>query len=477
MKNIYKRNKIYYYRCTIPKNLRFYFQDKKEYVKSLNVKNINNAKIITRYLNKKLNLIKEVFKMATHKEILELIEEFKKTNIENIISRNSHLTQKQLNDQIVKLLKENNIDLIKKEMEDAIIFLMKKDENIEDFGIDEKLGNEFEKQMYQIKINALNQIKNKKTNTNEIQKTTIEDEINKYIEQRDKKNDKREKDIVRELNFFSNYFKNKNIIFIQDLTNNNLIEYRKHMLETRKIATSTIINYITLIVGFIVRCNQVLKITNLSTKNFIPTKSIKEKQDTKKPFNKKEISLILDNIKNFGLTKTLKKKKKHYKDYELILKIAIFSGARQSEICQLRKEDIIFDEESQIWYFDFNINQNKHIKNFYSIRKVPIHSFILNDVLKFIKNKKENLFNVKDYDISQDFKEFKEELGFNEKKDFMSFRRTFQNELKQKEVLLTIIDELAGHEIKDSKTTNNYTNDYTLEIKKEKIELLNFELD
>ena len=59
----------------------------------------------------------------------------------------------------------------------------------------------------------------------------------------------------------------------------------------------------------------------------------------------------------------------------------------------------------------------------------------------------------------------------------MSFRRTFQNELKQEEVLLTIIDELVGHEIKESKTTNNYTNEYTLEIKKEKIELLNFELD
>ena len=59
----------------------------------------------------------------------------------------------------------------------------------------------------------------------------------------------------------------------------------------------------------------------------------------------------------------------------------------------------------------------------------------------------------------------------------MSFRRTFQNELKQKEVLLTIIDELVGHEIKESKTTNNYTNTYTLQIKKEKIELLNFKID
>ncbi len=91
MSNIFKRNKTYYFRSTLPVELRFYFNNKKEYIKSLRIKNINNAKIITRYLTKKLNLIKETIKMLTHKEILELIEEFKKISFDDIIARNSFL--------------------------------------------------------------------------------------------------------------------------------------------------------------------------------------------------------------------------------------------------------------------------------------------------------------------------------------------------------------------------------------------------
>lgn len=472
MKNIFKRNKTYYYRSTIPKNLRFYFNNKKEYIKSLGVRNINNAKIITRHLNKKLNLIKEIFKMLSHKEILELIKEFENTNIENIISRNSHLTQEELNKQIIELLEKNNINLIKNEMEEAFNFLTQKNEELIEFGLDEKIGNELEKQIYQIKINALSKINQSRNVKNDIVKTKIEEEIQKYLNQRVKKNEKREKDIVRELNLFSNYFKENNLIFIQDLTYDDLIKYREHMKETRKLKPRTRINYITLVVGFIVYCNEKRKIINLSTLDFVPTLTMKEKLDKKSPFTKEDIKIILKNKKNFGLTKQLNKKKANYKEYEIILKIAIFTGARQSEICQLTKDDI--KQENGIWYFDFNINDNKHLKNFYSIRKVPIHSKILEDVLKFSKNKNGNLFKTKSYDVSQDFKEFKEKLEFDEKKDFHSFRRTIQNELKQKEVLLSIVDEIVGHENKINKTTDIYTEKYTLEVKKKYIELLDF---
>lgn len=474
MKNIFKRNKTYYYRSTIPADLRFYFKNKKEYVKSLGVKNINNAKTITRHLNKKLNLLKEIFKMLTHKEILQLIKEFENTNIENIIARNSHLTQKELNKQIIELLEKNNLNLIKDEMEEAFNFLTQKDEELIEFGINEKLGNEFEKQMYQIKTNALNRINQSRNTKNNIKKTTIEEEIQKYLAQRILGHDKREKDIIRELNFFEKYFKENNIIFIQDLEYDDLPKYREHMKNSRKLKTSTRINYSTLIVGFLSYCNKKKKNIDLSTLDFVPTLSISEKLDKKSPFTNEDVKLILKNKEKFGLTNKLNKKKKNYKEYEIILKIAIFTGARQSEICQLTKDDIIQDEKSGIWYFDFNVNNKKHLKNFYSVRKVPIHSAILKSILNYIKNKNGNLFNTKDYDVSQDFREFKMKIGFDEKKDFHSFRRTLQNELKQNEVSLFVLDEIVGHEIKGNKTTDGYTEKYTLEVKKKHLETLNF---
>ena len=119
MNNIFKRNKIYYFRSTLPQELKFYFDGKKEYIKSLRIKNINNAKIIARYLGKRLNLIKEEIKMLSHNEILKLIEEFKKISIVDIASRNSYLTQEEINEQLKELEKHNNIKLIEKEMQDA----------------------------------------------------------------------------------------------------------------------------------------------------------------------------------------------------------------------------------------------------------------------------------------------------------------------------------------------------------------------
>ena len=126
MNNIFKRNKIYYFRSTLPQELKFYFDGKKEYIKSLRIKNINNAKIIARYLGKRLNLIKEEIKMLSHNEILKLIEEFKKISIVDIASRNSYLTQEEINEQLKELEKHNNIKLIEKEIQDAYNFLTKK---------------------------------------------------------------------------------------------------------------------------------------------------------------------------------------------------------------------------------------------------------------------------------------------------------------------------------------------------------------
>ena len=55
MTNIFKRNKTYYIRLSINDDLKIYFENKREYIKSLITHNINNAKLITKYLLSKFN--------------------------------------------------------------------------------------------------------------------------------------------------------------------------------------------------------------------------------------------------------------------------------------------------------------------------------------------------------------------------------------------------------------------------------------
>jgi integrase len=53
--------------------------------------------------------------------------------------------------------------------------------------------------------------------------------------------------------------------------------------------------------------------------------------------------------------------------------IALFTGARQSELAQLRVEDLRQDAESGLWFFDISAEGGRSIKTASSRRKVPAH--------------------------------------------------------------------------------------------------------
>lgn len=57
--------------------------------------------------------------------------------------------------------------------------------------------------------------------------------------------------------------------------------------------------------------------------------------------------------------------------------LALFTGARQSELCQLYKSDIRQDDESGIWYIDINQEEDKSIKKSHHARMVPIHKQLI----------------------------------------------------------------------------------------------------
>ena len=96
-------------------------------------------------------------------------------------------------------------------------------------------------------------------------------------------------------------------------------------------------------------------------------------------FTKSELSLIFSNPMFMG-SKSLSRP---YDPGDVLISnwkfwstlIALFTGARVSEIAQLRPNDV--HQEEDVWVFDINARDNKRLKNPGSARLTPIHSELL----------------------------------------------------------------------------------------------------
>lgn len=83
MKNLYIRNNIFYYRKSIPKNLKIFFQNKTLYIRTLSTKSKTLALKYVRLLNQKFNAIKEVYFMSLDITLIhQLVDEFHNTQLE-----------------------------------------------------------------------------------------------------------------------------------------------------------------------------------------------------------------------------------------------------------------------------------------------------------------------------------------------------------------------------------------------------------
>lgn len=137
--------------------------------------------------------------------------------------------------------------------------------------------------------------------------------------------------------------------------------------------------------------------------------------------------------------------------------IAIYSGMRLNEICQLYIADI--KDVDSIWCIDINEDKDKQLKNMASRRVIPIHPELLKlGILKYaddtFKKGQERLFpalkkhkkNGYAHQIGQWFRLFnREKITDNPRKTFHSLRHAFIDELKQKCVSTAIIVAIIGH--------------------------------
>lgn len=482
MRRIFKRNKTYYIRLTISKDLKVHFGYRKEYIKSLETCNINNANIIASYLIAKFNFIKKSINMLSNLEIESLVKEFESVKFKDIINRNNYLKVEEIDKQIEQLQTNKYKKLIQNEMNDIINFLAAKDEDIEAFGISEELGNKLESYIIQTKINALSEVRKSiklenlsNTNiVNNINFVTIENAIKEFFDSRFEKGE--EKSLKRYINIFLDFCKIENIEYVQNIEYKTITAYKIYLKALKpNVKIGSLDQNLKNISIFLNYCTSKAHYIQNVTTDLAFEKTIEELNRVKRdPFSKEDIEKIFNNLDLLILTPGGKLVKNN-KEYELIIKIAQYAGARQNEIIQLTKEDIKQEKDSEIWYFDINANNGKKIKNIESIRKIPIHSKIEKEVLEHVKGLKQNkLFNLSSNKFSSSFSTFKQKLNFKETQVFHSFRNTLQNDLKQSFVELTIVDCIVGHKTSESKMTLDYTQPYYLTTLKNAIEKISY---
>lgn len=193
-----------------------------------------------------------------------------------------------------------------------------------------------------------------------------------------------------------------------------------------------------------------------------------------------------DDLKRlFSAPEFVTNKRKHPHYYWLPL-IALYSGARIEEICQLSLADI--RQEGSTWVFDINDSDERKLKNESSRRLIPIHSKLVElgllEYMQQLKAKKmirlfPELKHQRDgysQASSKWFGRFRKRHGVaHRQKSFHSFRHTFTDTLKQLCVSKEQMAALLGHK-DESITTGLYGKEYKPEVLKPIIELLAFDI-
>lgn len=170
--------------------------------------------------------------------------------------------------------------------------------------------------------------------------------------------------------------------------------------------------------------------------------------------------------------------------YYWIPLLALYTGARMSELLQLTVNDV--KQEKDIWFFDINEDsQDKNLKTTQSQRRIPIHKdLIKNGIIEYVSSikssgKKRIFHEIEPYKgdyshrYSKWFSRYLERYKIKtEKTSFHSFRHSFRDALKGK-VNETLLRALLGHEKGDAHNAYG-SNAYDLKDLKTAINNLNY---
>lgn len=138
--------------------------------------------------------------------------------------------------------------------------------------------------------------------------------------------------------------------------------------------------------------------------------------------------------------------------------IAVYSGMRQEEICQLRLTDV--RQTEGIWVFDLREGDGRQLKNSNAVRKVPIHNMLIRlgllnyaDALRtesaqllFPNLQPGGADDRLGHNYSKWFTRYRRDTDlYAEGLDFHSFRHSATTFMKRAGVADSVIDEVTGH--------------------------------
>ena len=137
--------------------------------------------------------------------------------------------------------------------------------------------------------------------------------------------------------------------------------------------------------------------------------------------------------------------------------IAVFSGLRQEEICQLRMCDL--RSEGDTWLFDIRLGGDKKLKNATATRRVPVHPELLrigllkllkpgarSDALVFPGLRPGGADDRRGHNFTKWFTRYRKDVGlYRSGLDFHSFRHTAKTLMHIAGTETAVIDRVTGH--------------------------------
>lgn len=508
--HIYLKKNVYYFRYAFSKKDSERLSHR-EIRLSLQTRFVRKARVLAKKLKLKLNAIFEVEPMLEYDEIVErlrnfLVRQLKANDLQIWKDEYFHYNEfkfnrKEIYTAMLDVLKENinNYDGTQNSIKFRINQLV--DNKVFDYDeiTDEnayRIVKEYEKNLmillqiaihreegdYSYEMPILNSINNTKTNlkSEERKKYKLTEIINKYLD--DKVSNERisKESLPDTRGRLSNLVDILGDVYISDVTREHVRNFRNILIQLppnrakskvyrdksieeilkmkigKKLSPRTVNICLEAVSSLFEWCvkEQILK-TN-------PAKGLQIKDDRRDgdlrdPFTSEDLNKIFSH-KNFV-------RPKENFAYYWVPYVALYTGMRLEEICQLHVDDIY--AIGGIYVVDINDNPNKEgikdkrVKTKNAKRIIPLHNDLIDLGLinyrdKVIKSKNERLFpmlkksksvNTYGHAVSKKFSKIVEDCKLDGIKSFHSFRHTFADYFKKLHLQNDAFKEIYGHKI------------------------------
>jgi integrase len=151
-------------------------------------------------------------------------------------------------------------------------------------------------------------------------------------------------------------------------------------------------------------------------------------------------------------------------DTHWLIKLGAYTGARQGELINLMKSDLILDKESGVYYLSINdAEEGKSLKTANARRKIPLHSDIRDSFIQYVEAlRRDRIFDIKQKRFQHLFPTIMSQLQINrenengEWRSYHSLRHFFITSALSKGCSPVLLQMVVGHEKQKLGVTQNY---------------------